>query len=27
MAICNIASYAVVDVSPLELEMLKTAPK
>jgi len=27
MAICNIASYAVVDVSPLEIEMLKTAPK
>ena len=27
MAICNIASYAVIDVSPLELEMLKTAPK
>lgn len=27
MAICNIASYAVVDISPLELEMLKTAPK
>jgi biopolymer transport protein ExbD len=27
MAICNIASYAVVDPSPTELEMLKTAPK
>ena len=27
MAICNIASYAVVDVNPLELEMLKNAPK
>ncbi len=27
MAICNIASYAVVDPSPVELEMLKTAPK
>jgi biopolymer transport protein ExbD len=27
MAICNIASYAVIDVTPLELEMLKTAPK
>jgi biopolymer transport protein ExbD len=27
MAICNIASYAVVDVSPLELEMIKNAPK
>ena len=27
MAICNIASYAVVDIQPLELEMLKTAPK
>jgi len=27
MAITNIASYAVVDPSPLELEMLKTAPK
>jgi len=27
MAICNIASYAVIDLSPLELEMLKTAPK
>jgi biopolymer transport protein ExbD len=27
MAICNIASYAVVDISPVELEMLKTAPK
>jgi biopolymer transport protein ExbD len=27
MAICNIASYAVIDVSPLEVEMLKTAPK
>jgi biopolymer transport protein ExbD len=27
MAICNIASYAVVDMSPIELEMLKNAPK
>jgi biopolymer transport protein ExbD len=27
MAICNIASYAVVDILPVELEMLKTAPK
>ena len=27
MAICNIASYAVVDIVPVELEMLKTAPK
>jgi len=27
MAICNIASYAVVDILPLELGMLKTAPK
>ncbi len=27
MAICNIASYAVVDIIPVELEMLKTAPK
>jgi len=27
MAICNIASYAVVDILPIELEMLKTAPK
>jgi len=27
MAICNIASYAVVDIFPIELEMLKTAPK
>jgi biopolymer transport protein ExbD len=27
MAICNIASYAVVDILPAELEMLKTAPK
>ena len=27
MAICNIASYAVVDMTPLELEMLKNAPK
>ncbi|MEI7983522.1 MAG: biopolymer transporter ExbD [Bacteroidota bacterium] len=27
MAICNIASYAVVDLSPLEIEMLKNAPK
>jgi biopolymer transport protein ExbD len=27
MAICNIASYAVVDPSPVEIEMLKKAPK
>jgi biopolymer transport protein ExbD len=27
MAICNIASYAVVDISSVELGMLKTAPK
>jgi biopolymer transport protein ExbD len=27
MAICNIASYAVVDISTVELEMLKNAPK
>ena len=27
MAICNIASYAVIDVTPPELELLKTAPK
>jgi biopolymer transport protein ExbD len=27
MAICNIASYAVVDITPVELGMLKTAPK
>ena len=27
MAICNIASYAVVDPSTVELDMLKTAPK
>ncbi|MCK9220161.1 MAG: biopolymer transporter ExbD [Bacteroidales bacterium] len=27
MAICNIASYAVVDLSPVEIEMLKNAPK
>jgi len=27
MAICNIASYAIVDMSPVEAEMLKTAPK
>jgi biopolymer transport protein ExbD len=27
MAICNIASYAVVDPTPVELEMLKNAPK
>lgn len=27
MAICNIASYAVVDINDVELEMLKTAPK
>lgn len=27
MAICNIASYAVVDISPIEVDMLKTAPK
>ncbi len=27
MAICNLASYAVVDILPIELELLKTAPK
>ncbi|MCX6249235.1 MAG: biopolymer transporter ExbD [Bacteroidetes bacterium] len=27
MAICNIAGYAVVEISPIELEMLKNAPK
>jgi biopolymer transport protein ExbD len=27
MAICNIASYAVVDLSPTEIDMLKNAPK
>jgi len=27
MAICNIASYAIVDMTPVELDMLKTAPK
>jgi biopolymer transport protein ExbD len=27
MAICNVASYAVVDLTPTELEMLKNAPK
>jgi biopolymer transport protein ExbD len=27
MAICNIASYAIVDILPIELELLKTAPK
>ena len=27
MAICNIASYAVVDLTPTELEMLKNGPK
>jgi len=27
MAICNVASYAVVDLNSVELEMLKTAPK
>ena len=27
MAICNIASYAVISISPIELDMLKTAPK
>ena len=27
MAICNIAGYAVVDISPVELDMLKNAPK
>ncbi len=27
MAICNIASYAVVDMSPIELQMLQSAPK
>ena len=27
MAICNVASYAIVDMAPVELDMLKTAPK
>ena len=27
MAICNIASYAVVDPSPVELDLIKNAPK
>lgn len=27
MAICNIASYAIVDMTPVEIEMLKNAPK
>ena len=27
MAICNVASYAIVDLSPVELEMLNAAPK
>jgi biopolymer transport protein ExbD len=27
MAICNVASYAVVDMTPIEVEMLKNAPK
>ncbi len=27
MAICNIASYAVVDMTPVELQMVATAPK
>jgi len=27
MAICNVASYAVVDMTPVEVEMLKKAPK
>lgn len=27
MAICNIASYALVDINSIELDMLKTAPK
>jgi biopolymer transport protein ExbD len=27
MAICNIASYAIVDLSPTEKEMLKSAPR
>jgi biopolymer transport protein ExbD len=27
MAICNIASYAIVDISTVELGMLKNAPK
>jgi biopolymer transport protein ExbD len=27
MAICNIASYAVVDISPIELDMLKNTPQ
>jgi biopolymer transport protein ExbD len=27
MAICNVASYAVVDLTPVEVDMLKNAPK
>jgi biopolymer transport protein ExbD len=27
MAICNVASYAVVDLTPVEVDMLKKAPK
>ena len=27
MAICNIASYAVIDMTPVEIDMLKKAPK
>ncbi|MCX6271022.1 MAG: biopolymer transporter ExbD [Bacteroidetes bacterium] len=27
MAICNIAQYAVVDIAPIELDMIKNAPK
>ena len=27
MAICNVASYAVVDINSVELDMLKNAPK
>jgi len=27
MAICNVASYAIVDMAPVELDILKTAPK
>jgi biopolymer transport protein ExbD len=27
MAICNVASYAIVDISPTEEEMIKNAPK
>jgi biopolymer transport protein ExbD len=27
MAICNIASYAVVDLTPAEIDLLKNAPK